>query len=143
MPRTKPARAEISPPLAAYIDSVFMRRKVNFHLIFTSGVSTTATGSAAHAAPQPLRPILARSAVSALLLMVFAAWATAQQPLPLTDAELRGSTLFTQSAVTGMVLVVVRNHEVLIRGYGETLPGGGKKPNANSLVRLCSIPKVL
>jgi D-alanyl-D-alanine-carboxypeptidase/D-alanyl-D-alanine-endopeptidase len=113
-----------------------MRRKVNFPLIFTSGVSTTATGSAAHAAIQPFRPI------SAMLLMVFAAWATAQQPLPLTDAELRGSTLFTQSTVTGMVLVVVRNHEVLIRGYGETAPGSGKKPNANSLVRLCSISKV-
>ncbi|HEY6848292.1 MAG TPA: serine hydrolase, partial [Terracidiphilus sp.] len=119
-----------------------MRRKVNFPLISTSALSSMAPGSAAHAGAPPIRPILARTVVWAMLLIVFAAWATAQQPLPLTAADLRGSTLFTQSAATGMVLVVVRNHQVLISGYGETSPGSGIKPNASSLVRLCSISKV-
>ena len=66
----------------------------------------------------------------------------AQQPITLADAAQRGQTIFDQSAVTGMVLVVVRNHEVLIKGYGETAPGSNRTPDANSEVRLCSISKV-
>jgi len=42
-----------------------------------------------------------------------------------------------------MVLVVVRNHELLIKGYGESSPGSGKLPDADSEIRLCSISKVL
>ena len=142
MPGIKPAGAEISPPRAAYIDSVFMRRKVNLPLIFSSGLSSIAPGTGAHAGAPPLGSIPARAVVGAMLLIVCAAWAAAQQPMPLADAELRGSTLFRQSGATGMVLVVVRNHEVLIRGYGETSPRSGIRPNANALVRLCSISKV-
>jgi len=41
-----------------------------------------------------------------------------------------------------MVLVVVRNHEVLIKGYGETAPTSGIRPDANSTIRLCSVSKV-
>ncbi len=41
-----------------------------------------------------------------------------------------------------MVLVVVRNHDVLIKGYGETFPGSDQRPDADSLLRLCSISKV-
>jgi D-alanyl-D-alanine-carboxypeptidase/D-alanyl-D-alanine-endopeptidase len=66
----------------------------------------------------------------------------AQQPLSFADADLRGQALFQQSAVTGMVLVVVRNREVMIKTYGETSPGSGHAPDANSLVRLCSISKI-
>ena len=67
----------------------------------------------------------------------------AQQPLSLADAAQRGESIFEQSAVTGMVLVVVRNHEVLIKGYGETAPASGHIPDASSEVRLCSVSKVL
>lgn len=66
----------------------------------------------------------------------------AQQPLSLADAALQGQTLFQQSSFTSMVLVVVRNHEVLIKGYGETFPGSAHNPDANSLIRLCSLSKV-
>ena len=66
----------------------------------------------------------------------------AQQPITLADAAIRGQAIFDQSAVTGMVLVVVHNHEVLIRGYGETAPGSGRTPDSNSEIRLCSISKV-
>lgn len=41
-----------------------------------------------------------------------------------------------------MVMVAVRHHEVLFRSYGQTFPGSGQKPDANSLVRLCSISKI-
>ena len=42
-----------------------------------------------------------------------------------------------------MVLVVVRNREVMIKGYGETAPGSGRTPDASSFIRLCSVSKVL
>jgi D-alanyl-D-alanine-carboxypeptidase/D-alanyl-D-alanine-endopeptidase len=77
-----------------------------------------------------------------LLLLLAGARVEAQQPLSLTDAEFRGAMLFAQSGATGMVLVVVRNREVMMTGYGETFPGSGSRPNANSLLRLCSISKV-
>lgn len=76
-----------------------------------------------------------------MLLITSAAWIDAQ-PLSLADAELRGATIFEQSAVTGMVLVVVRNQEVMMTSYGETFPGSGVRPDSNSLIRLCSISKV-
>ena len=66
----------------------------------------------------------------------------AQQPLTLNDADARGANIFAQSGETGMVMVVVRNHEVLVRGYGETFPGSHVKPDADSLLRLCSISKI-
>ena len=93
-----------------------------------------------------IRPTERRTAtrvfLSAMLLATSAAWMDAQQPLSLADADLRAAAIFGQSAVTGMVLVVVRNQEVMIKGYGETFPGSGVRPGSNSLVRLCSISKV-
>jgi D-alanyl-D-alanine-carboxypeptidase/D-alanyl-D-alanine-endopeptidase len=86
---------------------------------------------------------LAKSAaLPVLLLAALPVVGQATQPISLAEADQRGATIFQQSAATGMVLVVVRNHEVMISGYGETAPGGGVKPDANSLVRLCSISKV-
>jgi D-alanyl-D-alanine-carboxypeptidase/D-alanyl-D-alanine-endopeptidase len=66
-----------------------------------------------------------------------------QQPLSLQDAASQGQLIFDQSGVTGMVLVVVRNHEVMVKGYGETFPGSGHTPDSTSIVRLCSVSKVL
>jgi len=84
----------------------------------------------------------ARALLAGMLLIASAAGMDAQQPMSLADADLRGSTIFEQSAVTGMVLVVVRNQEVMMKSYGETFPGSGVRPNSNSLIRLCSISKV-
>jgi D-alanyl-D-alanine-carboxypeptidase/D-alanyl-D-alanine-endopeptidase len=87
-----------------------------------------------------------RTATKIIALCAFfiasAAPAVSQQPLSLADAALRGQDLYDQSSFTGMVLVVVRNREVMIKTYGETYPGSGRAPDANSLVRLCSISKV-
>jgi serine-type D-Ala-D-Ala carboxypeptidase/endopeptidase len=81
-------------------------------------------------------------ALVAVLLVASAAFLSAQQPLSLADAALRGQSIFDQSAITGMVLVVVRGNEVLIRGFGETYPGSGRIPDSASEIRLCSISKV-
>ena len=72
------------------------------------------------------------------LLPALAPALAAQQPLSLADADLRGQAMFQQSASTGMVLVVVRGHEVMIKSYGETFPASGHAPSANSFIRLCS-----
>jgi D-alanyl-D-alanine-carboxypeptidase/D-alanyl-D-alanine-endopeptidase len=41
-----------------------------------------------------------------------------------------------------MVLVIVRNRETMVKGYGETFPGSARNPDAKSLIRLCSLSKV-
>jgi D-alanyl-D-alanine-carboxypeptidase/D-alanyl-D-alanine-endopeptidase len=84
-----------------------------------------------------------RLILSSALLMALAGIAFAQQPLSLADAASQGQSLYQQSAVTGMVLVVVRDHEVMIKGYGETYPGSAHTPDSTSVVRLCSVSKVL
>jgi D-alanyl-D-alanine-carboxypeptidase/D-alanyl-D-alanine-endopeptidase len=42
-----------------------------------------------------------------------------------------------------MVVVVVRGKETWIQSYGQTYPGSHQKPNADSLVRLCSLSKIM
>ena len=51
--------------------------------------------------------------------------------------------IFQRTAGTGMVVVVVRNGEVWVNGYGHTAPGSRQVPQGNSLLRLCSISKIL
>ncbi len=76
--------------------------------------------------------------------MAFACFSMPAQTTPpdLQQAGILGTELFASSSSTGMVLVVVRNKEVFIRGYGETAPGSGRVPTANSLLRLCSLSKI-
>jgi len=78
-----------------------------------------------------------------LMLLAVTAMGGAQQPLSMDEAALRGQTIFDGVSATGMVLVVVRNREVAVKSYGETFPGSRVKPDANSLLRLCSISKAL
>lgn len=80
--------------------------------------------------------------LACFVLLASAVSLAAQQPISLADADLRAQTIFQQSAVTGMVLVVVRSNQVMIKTYGETFPGSGHAPDPNSLIRLCSISKV-
>ena len=77
-----------------------------------------------------------------VLLLASTTSIAAQQPLSLADADLRAQAIFQQSASTGMVLVVVRDREVMIKGYGETAPASGHSPKDNSFIRLCSVSKV-
>jgi|HubBroStandDraft_1064217.scaffolds.fasta_scaffold06666_4 D-alanyl-D-alanine-carboxypeptidase/D-alanyl-D-alanine-endopeptidase len=77
------------------------------------------------------------------LFLALASVLAAQEPISLAEAAQRGQTIFEKSALTGMILVVVRGNEVLIKGYGDTIPGSGHVPDSHSFVRLCSVSKVL
>lgn len=109
-----------------------------------SGAETPPIGMAflARLKSCPVTRLLWRYAAGIVVFGAFAVRLDAQQPLSLADADQRGSEIFQQSGSTGMVLVVVRNRDVTIKGYGETAPGNGVRPDANSLVRLCSVSKI-
>jgi D-alanyl-D-alanine-carboxypeptidase/D-alanyl-D-alanine-endopeptidase len=80
-----------------------------------------------------------------LALPLTSARAHAQPPasLPSIQAiDALGADLFAQSAPTGMVLVVVRDDQVFVRGYGETAPNSHQLPTQNSFLRLCSLTKI-
>ncbi len=63
-------------------------------------------------------------------------------PLSLEAADPLGAQLFAASGSTGMVMVVIRNHDVFFHGYGETYPGSGQRPTESSVLRLCSLSKI-
>ncbi|ACL61417.1 D-alanyl-D-alanine-carboxypeptidase/endopeptidase AmpH [Methylobacterium nodulans] len=85
-----------------------------------------------------------RFAFIALVFALVTATAShaADDPILLAATDLTGEIMFRESGAPGMVLVVVRGDQVLIRGYGETEKGKGNKPDGASLVRLNSITKV-
>jgi serine-type D-Ala-D-Ala carboxypeptidase/endopeptidase len=60
----------------------------------------------------------------------------------LQSVDALGSDLFLQSGSAGMVLVVVRDNQVLFHGYGETAPNSHQAPTQDSLLRLCSLTKI-
>lgn len=77
------------------------------------------------------------------LFLLGAPVARAQTTLPdLGIADALGADIFQHSGATGMVLVVVRDKQVLMRGYGETAPRSHQPPQADSVVRLCSLTKI-
>lgn len=86
-----------------------------------------------------LRFVFAILCLAGILASSFGA--TAQVP-SLQTAEALGQNLYLGSGSTGLVLVVVRGNEVFFRGYGETAVGSGKAPDADSVMRLCSLSKI-
>jgi serine-type D-Ala-D-Ala carboxypeptidase/endopeptidase len=65
-------------------------------------------------------------------------------PLPqLQSADPFVADLFHRSRSTGMVVVVVRDNQTWMQSYGQTYPGSHQKPNADSLIRLCSLSKIM
>ena len=84
---------------------------------------------------------------AALLLLLLLLPASAQSTHPaitlrnLNEADGVGAHLYNDSGATGLVLVVVRGHEVFFRGYGETAPRSHQLPDRNSVIRLCSLTK--
>ena len=57
-------------------------------------------------------------------------------------AGFAGEVLFLESGAPGMVMVIVRNGQSTVFGYGETAKGNGRQPDGQSLFRLNSISKV-
>lgn len=79
-----------------------------------------------------------------LFLSFLPAVARPQSPLALqnlNDAAALGADLYQNSGATGLVLVVVRDHQVFFHGYGETAPGSHQAPTDESVIRLCSLTK--
>jgi serine-type D-Ala-D-Ala carboxypeptidase/endopeptidase len=65
-------------------------------------------------------------------------------PLPqLQSADLYFDDLFHRSGSEGMVVVIVRGQETWMQSYGQTAPRSHQKPTADSLVRLCSLTKIM
>jgi D-alanyl-D-alanine-carboxypeptidase/D-alanyl-D-alanine-endopeptidase len=83
--------------------------------------------------------------VAAVFLSLSARRVQAQTaPLPqLQSADPFVADLFHRSGSTGMVVVVVRGNERWMQSYGQTYPGSHQKPNADSLIRLCSLSKIM
>ena len=69
--------------------------------------------------------------------------AMAQQMPAMNVADELGELIFEHTAPTAMVLVVVRDGEVYMQSYGQTEPGSRQKPGADSLIRLCSLSKIM
>ena len=69
--------------------------------------------------------------------------AHAQTRPPLGSADALVQKIFQRTASSGMVVAIVRDGEVWTNGYGRVAPGSEQVPQANSLVRLCSISKIL
>ena len=79
-----------------------------------------------------------------LFLSLLPAVAQTQSPPALqnlNDAAALGADLYQNSGATGLVLVVVRDHQVFFHGYGETAPGSHQTPTDESVIRLCSLTK--
>ena len=80
-------------------------------------------------------------AVLCLILPAVAARA-AEDPVLAAATELPGFVMFHESGAPGLILVVVRGDQTLLRGYGETEKGNKRTPDGASLLRLNSVTKV-
>jgi D-alanyl-D-alanine-carboxypeptidase/D-alanyl-D-alanine-endopeptidase len=71
-----------------------------------------------------------------------AAEPVSSDPVLIEATDVGGAIMWSQSGAPGMVLVVVRNGRVLIKGFGETKQGNKQEPSGTSLLALNSITKV-
>jgi D-alanyl-D-alanine-carboxypeptidase/D-alanyl-D-alanine-endopeptidase len=77
------------------------------------------------------------------LLLLLPGLVFSQTPLSDTKAiDALGEDFYVQSGATGMVLIVVRDDQTFISGYGETSPGSHELPTQKSFLRLCSLTKI-
>ncbi|MDB5364817.1 MAG: hypothetical protein JWM77_744 [Rhodospirillales bacterium] len=82
-----------------------------------------------------------RTGLSIVLALGFACDAAAQRATRTEiDSELR--RIFTESGARGMVVTIVHGDQGTVRGYGETRPGSGRKPDGLSLLRVNSTSKL-
>jgi serine-type D-Ala-D-Ala carboxypeptidase/endopeptidase len=92
------------------------------------------------------RTVRFRVLASFVLFIAFSVHGVLAQtaPLPqLQSADPFLANIFHRSGSTGMVVVVVRGNETWMQSYGQTHPGSHQKPSADSLVRLCSVSKIM
>src|SRR5262245_8894742 len=82
--------------------------------------------------------------VAALLLAqagFLAASARAEDKLLNEVVSFNGAILYMDIRVPGMVIGAVRNGETAVFGFGETVPGSGKEPDGNTIMRIGSLTK--
>jgi serine-type D-Ala-D-Ala carboxypeptidase/endopeptidase len=121
---------------------------------WTMGISSALRGAMvralrlAHRAPnhdkRRIRLVVLFAAL--ILFLPFAVHRVHAQTAPvpqLQSADPFVADLFHRSGSIGMVVVVVRDHETWMQSYGQTYPGSHQKPSADSLIRLCSLSKIM
>lgn len=79
---------------------------------------------------------------SVSVLLGIAAPLSAAPVRDMQDADAVGEKLYRNSGAEGMVLVVVRKNQVFFQGYGETAPRSHRVPDADTVLRLCSLTKI-
>src|SRR5580704_5299319 len=93
------------------------------------------------------RPILFGRLLASLILFlplsVHRVQAETAPPPQLQSADPFVADLFHRSRSTGMVVVVVRDNQTWMQSYGQTYPGSHQKPDGDSLIRLCSLSKIM
>ena len=67
--------------------------------------------------------------------------AVAADPLLEETVDFTGTILFLTAKVPGLVIAVVRNDEVVVKGFGETAKGSSKEPDGDTIFRIGSITK--
>ncbi|MDC8760352.1 D-alanyl-D-alanine-carboxypeptidase/endopeptidase AmpH [Janthinobacterium fluminis] len=75
--------------------------------------------------------------------LLVAAGASAASPATNQQVDSAAALMFAATGAPGMVIAVVRDDSVIVRGYGESAAGSGRKPDGNSLLRINSTSKVL
>jgi D-alanyl-D-alanine-carboxypeptidase/D-alanyl-D-alanine-endopeptidase len=83
-----------------------------------------------------------RIAFAAALAGLGISLGAAAQRATKADIDSDVQRIFTESGARGMVVTIVRRDQVSVRGYGETRPGSGRRPDGQSLLRINSISKL-
>lgn len=69
--------------------------------------------------------------------------ALSQAAMPIAQLNQQAEKIFKDSQAVGMVMVVIDKQGSLQRFYGETRPGSRQTPDANSLLRIASLSKLM
>ncbi len=84
------------------------------------------------------------TALIAVALPIFSQATPAPDPLFTSDiVERYANHIFYGSGATGMALVVINGNQRLFYGMGETRPGNGIRPRADSVIRIASLTKLM
>ena len=92
------------------------------------------------------RTLWVRLVASLILFLTLSVHRVQAQTAPLPELQSADpflAELFRHSGSTGMVVVLVRDNQTWMQSYGQTYPGSHQKPNADSLIRLCSLSKIM
>jgi serine-type D-Ala-D-Ala carboxypeptidase/endopeptidase len=87
------------------------------------------------------RALFAMAAL-ALTLLAQSVQARAEDTLLEETVEFAGTFIFLEAKAPAAIIGVVKDGEMVVRGFGEISDGSGKEPDGNTLMRIGSITKV-